>query len=467
MARSKDEAVAAPLRGRSDTASVVLGRSARSKDEAVAAPPARTQRHSQRRPGALGIVLGRSAIQNKGSYVSAISHVEAALDARDSKAFATAVKNLPGSPDDHRLYDHPLIGWVARQGWAEGVEILLNAGSNPKNLPGVLHMGIFPTYLYDTDVRALELLLDAGADPNAYLPEHMGTPLQAAALVIEDRGAAITELLLNTGADPNLAPGQSATPLFQACIRPCVDTVRLLLEAGADPNAGDDDVTPLHAAISELVNAVNRSRDNPDDNSAEIARQFVPPTIELLVHHGADVTATLNGRDVIWRLLAMAEAPPGLMETLLHAGAPTDGTIEFDGESVDYLGFAMFREAPVSVYRPLVAAGCPLETRYACLDDNSFASGLIAWEPEAALTLWDEFDTVGRALLNIKTPTGASALDMAAAIAANKTLVRRLHNAGVKLTKSTVSGKTTMDMVREHQPTMIPLIEELQAAEAS
>ena len=397
----------------------------------------------------------------------AISHVESALDARDSEAFAAAVANLPGTPDDHRLYDHPLIGWVARQGWAEGVEILLNAGSNPKNLPGVLHMGIFPTYLYDTDVRALELLLDAGADPNAYLPEHMGTPLQAAALVIEDRGAAITELLLNKGADPNLAPSHSATPLFEACVRPCVDTVRLLLEAGADPNAGDDDVTPLHAAISTLVNAVNRSEDNPDDSSAEIALQFVPPTIELLVQHGADVTATLNGRDVIWRLLAMAEAPPGLMETLLNAGAPTDGTIEFNGESVDYLGFAVFRGAPLSVLRPLVAAGCPLNTPYACLSDYSFATGIVGWDPEAALALWDEFDTVGQAFLTAKTARGVSTLDLAAVLAAHETLVRRLHNAGVKLTTSTLNGKTTMDMVREHQPSMVPLIEELQAAEAS
>lgn len=396
-----------------------------------------------------------------------LSAVTAALDARDRDAFAAAVAELPGLPDDHFLYDHPLIGWVARQGWGDGVEVLLEAGSNPKKLPGVLHMGIFPTFLYDPDVRPLELLIEAGADIEAYQPDRMGTPLQAASVVIEERGAAITALLLAHGADPNRAPNGSWSPLFNACVRPCVETVRLLLEAGADPNGGDgDDVPPLHAAISELVNAVRRSADNPDDNSAEIAAHFAPRAVALLAEHGADVTATHNGRDVMWRLLAMAECPPGLFEAVLDAGAPTDGHIEFKGESVDYLAFAVYRGAPVSVLRRLVAAGCPLDKPYACLSDQTVARVLAGWLPDAALTLWDAFDAVGEALLAARTPKGASALDLAA-VNGSEALVRRLHAAGLALTVANADGKSTLDLVREHRPEMAPLIEELQAAEAS
>lgn len=396
----------------------------------------------------------------------ALPKVMAALNARDREAFAAAVAALPGTPDDHVVYNHPLIGWVAREGWADGIEVLLEAGSKPAALEGVLHMGIFPTLLYDTDVRALELLIEAGVDVNAYIPDRMGTPLQAASVVVEERGAAITALLLKAGADPNLAPEGSDSPLFNACVRPCVETVRLLLEAGADPNAAGE-VPPLHAAISELVNAVRRSQNNPDDNSDEVAEEFVPQTVALLVKHGADVTETLNGRDVTWRLLAMAECPQSLFETCLDAGAPTDGAIEFMEESIDYLGFALYRQLPAQILRRFVAAGCPVDVRYACLSNNTFAGALAGWYPDGAMALWDEFDHVGEAMLGARTLKGASALDLAVVVAGHEALARRLHKAGLKLTKENADGKSSLDLVREKRPEMAPLVEELQAAEAS
>jgi cytohesin len=115
------------------------------------------------------------------------------------------------------------------------------------------------------DVERVRLLLAEGkADPNA--PNATGLrPLVFAAGGAEDE---IVELLLESGADPNSADPRGKTPLHWAIARAFVEfeeaykvdemrefrdrkrrIVRMLLDAGADPEARDRDRrTPLHAA---------------------------------------------------------------------------------------------------------------------------------------------------------------------------------------------------------------------------
>jgi ankyrin repeat protein len=78
-------------------------------------------------------------------------------------------------------------------------------------------------------------LMQAGADPNGY----------ALIMAIQAGHPRIVQAMLSFGADPNrryvgLAPGrQATTPLNHAVACRELETIALLLDAGADPNAKD------------------------------------------------------------------------------------------------------------------------------------------------------------------------------------------------------------------------------------
>ena len=59
------------------------------------------------------------------------------------------------------------------------------------------------------------------------------------------------ELLIKEGANPNTQDHNGWTPLHEVAQRKRLDLVRLLLDAGANPNipGGDENYTPLHDAV--------------------------------------------------------------------------------------------------------------------------------------------------------------------------------------------------------------------------
>lgn len=121
-----------------------------------------------------------------------------------------------------------------------------------------------------TSVKMLEILLDAGANPNVQLK--LFPPYRA---VGPDRGA---DLMLTMG----------ATPLLRAAKAADVAAIRLLLAHGADPNLPNiQGVTPVMAAAglgSNEIDTRGRFKTQPD----QIA------SIDLLVKGGADINAHDN-----------------------------------------------------------------------------------------------------------------------------------------------------------------------------
>src|SRR5436309_2361091 len=125
--------------------------------------------------------------------------------------------------------------------------------------------------IFDTisrhDVRLLSTLLARGADPNQYLDQPPFWHSLEAAIEELERGASMTtvvhmvRLLLQHGADVNAWDRErTLTPLLKAIYFPLMgrneprptDLILLLLDYGADPNVeSDEGLTPLKYAVGQ------------------------------------------------------------------------------------------------------------------------------------------------------------------------------------------------------------------------
>ncbi len=146
-------------------------------------------------------------------------------------------------------------------------------------------------------IEIVQLLVSAGADVNRSSRRGY-PPLQLAA----SRGdLAITQFLLTQHADVNARSG-AGTALKQAAARGLLELVRVLLAAGADPNATDArNQTPLFAALNqpEIVAALMQAgakvnwKDLDGDTPLTLAVESAPAEcVRLLLASGADAAVT-------------------------------------------------------------------------------------------------------------------------------------------------------------------------------
>lgn len=157
------------------------------------------------------------------------------------------------------------------------IELLLNFGSgvNTKNAEGTSPM------FQCISVQRLDLahlLLDRGADPNLPGPKHLLWP--------STYQPAFLRLLLARGADHRKAPGimELATSVNS------IDSVRVLLSNGVDPNAKKDGVyTPLCSAIrddrADIVSLLLANGADPNVPASEY------PCFKCVTHHRAHFLA--------------------------------------------------------------------------------------------------------------------------------------------------------------------------------
>ncbi|KAH9046631.1 ankyrin repeat-containing domain protein [Lactarius hengduanensis] len=161
----------------------------------------------------------------------------------------------------------------------------------------------------DGSVDIMRWLLDHGADVNARTNSRR-IPLHLAAFNMQLEAA---QVLLEYNADVNSRSHYGNTPLHDAISyddadpeKEKVGVVRLLLEYGADPNACDDNYTPLHEASSkgflEIARVLLSYGANVDEKDGEGRTPFEVASLKghdemgkLLLEHGAVTAVTYIG----------------------------------------------------------------------------------------------------------------------------------------------------------------------------
>jgi ankyrin repeat protein len=173
------------------------------------------------------------------------------------------------------------------------VRLLLGHGADPGGIDG----GTPPLLkaVQAGNLPAMMLLAEAGADPNV---QKFGfTPLVSA---IQHKHRPMVEYLIAHGADVNLPSGHSCSPIGYAAASADLELVRLLLDAGADPDEQQIGETPLTLAVMhhhpEMVLLLLERGANPDRKGQGAAYYPIHrailndnmPILELLLAHGAD-----------------------------------------------------------------------------------------------------------------------------------------------------------------------------------
>lgn len=206
------------------------------------------------------------------------------------------------------------------------------------------------------DVEAVRRLLEQGAPPDRTSGR---TPL-AAALALKKDGAGeldrkgeerleIMRLLLTAGANVNRNTG-GGTALESAAYFVDLEAVRLLLEAGADPNLADRwGLTPLLASLTVIP--------REEDGQLELIR--------LLLARGADVNVVrrMNGSTPLFDAVQRGGTGTKLTELLLSYGADPNAR---DGTGAIALGYAVqgvHRPSAADMVLVLVKAGADVNAR--------------------------------------------------------------------------------------------------------
>ena len=188
-------------------------------------------------------------------------------------------------------------------------------------------------------VEAVELLINAGADPN--IQTHSSTSINdtssdpfilplitngVTALMIasERNNTEIVKLLLQGGANPNTRAQNGNNSLLEAASEGYVEVVKLLLEFKADPVVFQDNgATPLHIAI------IGMSIKSGNINTPTFIEEALTSTLdsytkiaELLVAYSNTVNAVASNGYTSLMLAAEMGCVPAV-RLLLQAGADT------------------------------------------------------------------------------------------------------------------------------------------------
>jgi ankyrin repeat protein len=123
----------------------------------------------------------------------------------------------------------PLLNAIDKQN-TPLLQLLLEHGANPNCTTEKGYTPLHEAVAFG-NVKMAQALIEAGANVNAVDSVYADT-----ALYISFKYPEIVSLLLDSGANFNIRNNYYSLPLHGACISENMDTAKLLLDAGADPN---------------------------------------------------------------------------------------------------------------------------------------------------------------------------------------------------------------------------------------
>ena len=170
--------------------------------------------------------------------------LRALLDANvDPNSFA-----INASVNSKDLHQSPALFLAAECGQVDIVKALIAAGANP-NCAGS-GRGPSPLFLATQveDLDIMQALLEAKADPNVGEAVKRQTPLGKAVIWKRDKAL---KLLISANSDLNLQNVDQQTPLFLACHHGNPSGLKILLDAGADPEISSMNYTPFMISVQQ------------------------------------------------------------------------------------------------------------------------------------------------------------------------------------------------------------------------
>ena len=222
---------------------------------------------------------------------------------------------------------------------ADSVKLLLDRGADPnmRNLAGAT-----PLMWAAPDVDKIKLLIAARADVNARSTNLQRTPLLVAASYPGSVRA--LQLLLDHGADIHAKDRNGMHALGRATLSADVDVVRFLVEHGCDPNEPGYGTTVRYARhyLPTLEYLLSKGAKVEKDALALAAHWQDPKLIEKWIDLGADVNARAGPykRTALMTAAASEQAGAATVQLLLERGADANAE-DIDGERP--LDWAIYR----------------------------------------------------------------------------------------------------------------------------
>jgi ankyrin repeat protein len=428
----------------------------------------------QQSPELVSLLLKSGADPNAGNHFGVTPLLQASRygDATMVKLLLDAGADLKAATRDGET---PLMA-AARAGGVDAVKLLLEHGADPNAAEALWNQTALMWATAEGHLDVVDVLLGGGADPNAKarvtelskrstrtdFPSGGFTALMWA---VRDGNEPIVRRLLEGGADINATDGDGATAMVLAIVNDRFDLAAKLLDLGANPKIDDSlyEAVEMHDATTDW-----RAKDGTRLRADHPNRLAALDLIKLLLDAGADPNKPFTGQlhsasmccdtkgagTPFYRAAIAADVEA--MKLMIGHGADLEWSPKpseaGDPGATPPPGGGNAGKTPLMVAmnggKGVGMAGGPGDIREGAKPPFREASNR---DPVDAVKLLIQ----AGANVNAVTPKGESALHQAA-FAGKLDVVRALAEGGADLNLKNGDGKTALEMVEKQKPRDLP-----------